>query len=111
LRGSIYIAEKAAALKSRTPRLRVNAHPAHKGKINHQAIVTRAEPREAVASAADRSHYAGVRCNAHRKLNVRNIRAARDQTRRASHHPVPDRPRVGIFAVARTQQIAAESLS
>jgi hypothetical protein len=77
LSSRIDVAEKAPAFESRSARLRVDAYPAHSGKINYQAMVARAESSEAMAAATNRCKYSRSCRGSYNALHVREICATR----------------------------------
>jgi hypothetical protein len=108
LRCRIDVPEEAAAFKSRTPGLRVNAHRPHTEKVDQQTIVTGAEPGQTMPAAPNRCHHASRRSDSHCNLHIRYISATRNQAWLPSYHPVPNASRAVIFVVGGAQQIAAE---
>jgi hypothetical protein len=104
----INVSQKAAAFKSCTPVPRVNPHRPHTEKINHQTIVTGAEPGQTMPAAPNRCCHARRRSSSDCNPHIRYICAACNQARLASYHSIPNAPSAVILVIAAAQQIAAE---
>jgi hypothetical protein len=91
LRGRVEGVPQHAAAGARDPRIRVDFDRPQAAEVDRQAVVTDAEPGDAVPTAAY-GHRQAVRArHVHRAGGVGRARAARDRRRAAVDHAVEDR--------------------
>src|SRR3984957_6237622 len=105
----VHVTKQTAAAEMRPASLRIDTHLAHWRKIDHESLVARAEPRQAVAAAANRGNNARGRTDTHRCLDVAHIAAESEQTGSAREHSVPNLRRFAITRIGGAQQGSLES--
>jgi hypothetical protein len=91
-RGSIERAEQRSAPHPGTTALRIDAHTAHRGQVDHQTAVRDAEAEHAVPAAAHADLEVALAAVTNRLGHVVRARAANDRPRPAVDHGVPHRP-------------------
>src|SRR6476619_5959950 len=90
----------ATAFRPHGARRRIDPHSIHKREIDHQAIVTTAEPRSIMPAATDGCEQLLLAAEAHRGDHVSHIRATRDEQRSFVDHRVVKLARLLILSVA-----------
>ena len=108
MRGVVDVAGGAAGLHPDGPRRRVDADPAHRRQVDHQAVVDATEPGAVVAAAADGDGQAVLAPEVHRRDDVGDVGAAGDQPRPEVDHAVVERARRVEAGIAGGEHVAAQ---
>ena len=89
--------------------LRIDAHVSHGRQIDHQAVVTDPEADGVVAAAANRHEQVLLAGEVHRRLDVGDIRAPRDEPGPPIDHRVVDLAGLVVLRVARRDELPAQT--
>jgi hypothetical protein len=109
LRRGIHRRQQAPACDSSASRPRIDNDLPHSREVNHEAVIAGAKTSQAVPSASNGGQNSNLRGGSDCVLHIAYIRAARDQSWRASYHAIPNGARGFVAALARAKQIAFES--
>ena len=77
----------------------IDAHGAHRGEVDDDAVVDRRRARDVVPAAANGQGEPALGREAHGGRDVVGVGAACDERRPPVDHPVPDSPRGVVFGV------------
>jgi hypothetical protein len=108
LRLPIDVAERTAGLRLGDTTGRIDPHPAQQRHVDHQAAFADRQPGDVVAATAHRAEQAVLPGEAHGLHHVGGAGAARDQTRAAIDHRVPDLAHLLVARVGRGEHRALE---
>src|SRR5215208_7941672 len=87
----------------------IDAHVAHRGKIDHQSAVADAEAAGVMTPAANRNDQLVVACEIYRSNDVSHVGAARDQFWTAIDHAVVDLASLVVTRIARGNEAASQA--
>jgi hypothetical protein len=111
LRRVVQVAEEGAASHARGSPLRVDLGAAHAGEVDHDSVVARRQPRDAVPAAADRDQQLLLASEPKRGDHVVDVRRPNDESGAAIRHPVPDSARLVVAGIVREDDLAGELLA
>jgi hypothetical protein len=106
---AVHIAEQAAGLDGRGPRLGVHEDPAQPGRVDGQPAVGQSGAGDVVANAAHREHEVVVASEVHCGDDIAGAGRLDDERRRLVDHAVPQRRRLLEALVRGEQQWAAQA--
>ena len=109
MRRVIHAALRATGFRPHGAVLRINAHPLHQGKVNHQAVVAAPESWPVVAAAPHRRKEIVLPRKAHGRDDIGDIRAASNQQRPLVNHPVVEPAGFLVLRVAALDQLTAQA--
>jgi hypothetical protein len=107
---AVEVAEERPAADMRAPSGRVDRHRAHRGEVDHQAVVAGGVPRHAVAAAADGDEQAVPARGLEGAGDVLGVARAHDGCRAAVGGGVPDAAGLLVLGVALGDLVAAEAV-
>jgi hypothetical protein len=108
LRSAVQLLEESAALDLSGPVGGIDSDFSHPRQVDDHAAVARREARDTVPTAADRDDEIVLAREAHRRDDVLDTPAARDDRWIPVGDRVPHRTRAVVLSVARKDQLALE---
>ncbi|MFZ0799837.1 MAG: hypothetical protein WAM98_18780 [Terriglobales bacterium] len=109
LRCGINRSQQATPCDPSPARLRINHDVPHSRQINHQAAIAGAKTCQAMPSTTNGGKNSNLRSGSDCALHIAYIRAAGNQSWRASGQAIPNGTRVFVAAIAWAEQITFES--
>ena len=85
----------------------IDAHAFHRREVDHEPIIAAAEARAVVAAATHRNKKVVVPAEIHRRDDVGDIEAPRNEQRALVDHGIVELPRVFVGRIAALDQGAA----
>jgi hypothetical protein len=109
LRRRVDVAQQTATAEMGSPSGGIDPNTPHPRQVDHQATFARAEPGQAMSSAANGGYYAGGGSGTYGRSNVFLIAAQGDQSRLAGKHSVPNARGIPVSVVASSQKTSLEA--
>jgi hypothetical protein len=107
VRGVIEVSERGATTDRRQPCVRVDVHVPDGREVDYQAVLDRSEPRNAVATTANRDVEPAFPAHLERRNDVARVRAADDQPGTLVDAPVVNLPRLLVLRILAVNQSPA----